>query len=428
MSVITNGIEAADFFMDVKGIRRTKGLERMRTLLSRLGDPHKKLRFVHVAGTNGKGSTCACISSILRQSGYKTGLYISPHLKSFNERISVNGVDIPDDELVTIANIIKPIAESMDEYPSVFELVTAAGMLHFYRNECDIVVLEVGLGGILDSTNVIDTPEVAVITAVGLDHCAILGDTIPEVAWNKAGIIKAGGRAVAYPVSPDVDAVYVKQSCAVGAQLRFADFSSLDVISTSLNKITFTYKDLHNIELPLVGTYQPKNAAVAIEAAYFLREQGWMISDQDIVAGLKNTVWPGRFDVLRERPYFILDGSHNPHGFAATAESLSHYFPGKKFIFLMGIMEDKDHAGVADLVCPLASHIVTVAVDYSRAMPAEKLAEELRSRGAAAESTNSVSEAVNQVLKYADTDDVICAFGSLYISSDIRECVNSLKK
>ncbi len=423
MGGITTVSQAVDFFFDVKGIKRTRGLDRMRSFMHLLGDPQERLRFVHVAGTNGKGSTCACIESIMRHAGYKTGMFISPHLKDFNERISVNGENIPDADLIELANILEPVANSMEEYPTVFELIAAAGFLYFDRCRCDIVVLEVGVGGIFDPTNIIPVPEVAVITPIGLDHCSVLGNTLPEVASNKAGIIKAGGRAAVYPGDADVNAVFSEQCRKVGAELRSPDFDAINVLSSGLDELIFDFGSYKNIHLPLVGTYQPRNAALALTAVDFLRLQGWHIGEGAVLAGLANVKWPGRFEVLCKKPVFVLDGSHNPHGFAATAASLAHYFPERKFIFIMGIMEDKDYSGVLEIALPIAESIIAVAPDDGRALSSVRLSEIVRANSVDAVSCDSVEEAVHLAFKTAGNEGVICAFGSLYLSSEIKEQV-----
>ncbi|MDR0916322.1 MAG: bifunctional folylpolyglutamate synthase/dihydrofolate synthase, partial [Oscillospiraceae bacterium] len=229
------------------------GLSRTRELLRALGDPQDSLRFVHVAGTNGKGSVSAMIASVLRVSGLRVGLYTSPYILRFNERMQVDGADITDDELIEMTEIIRPHADAMADSPTEFELITALAMLYFKRRECDVVVLEVGMGGELDSTNVIKTPDLAVITAIGLDHTAELGSTIAEVASAKAGIIKAGGAVACYGAEPDALAVIRAKCEAVGATLAVTDFSRLDVKSLTLDGAAFDFPPLRNLTIPLAG-------------------------------------------------------------------------------------------------------------------------------------------------------------------------------
>ncbi len=425
---ITTAAEAAEYLFTVRPIKRKPGLERMRHFLELLGSPEKGGRFVHVAGTNGKGSVAAYLASILRASGYHTGLYISPHLKRVNERISIDGEEISDNDLVRLTNRVRSAAEEMEEPPSVFELLTALAFLYFREKGCDIAVLEVGLGGIRDCTNVIDPPEVAVITPIGLDHCAILGDTLPEIAANKAGIIKAGGRVAVYPCGEETDRVFRERAREVGAELRFAELNKVRLLSAGPEGVLADLGEIRGIHLPLAGAYQAKNAMLALLAVDFLRQQGWNIPEEAVRRGLESVRWPGRFEVLCRRPTVIVDGAHNPHGFAATAESLRRYFPGKKLILIMGIMEDKDYRGVLDLALPLASRILTVSPPSERALASEKLSALIRAEGVWSECVDTPLEAMRTAFRLAGEDGVICAFGSLYLVSDFREAAMLLQK
>ena len=316
------------------------GLDRTRALLAALGDPHKGLRFVHVAGTNGKGSTAAMLDSCLRCAGYRVGLFTSPYINRFNERIQVDGVPIPDGDLVRLVEQVRPAASAMTDVPTEFELITALGMLYFAQERCDIVVLEVGLGGALDSTNVIDPPACAVITALGMDHVQELGPTLADIAAAKAGIIKPGSPVVSYGGAPEADRVIAAAAAACGAPLTVVDFARLTLRGAGLEGQTFDYDGLTGLTLPLLARYQPRNAVVAIEALRALRARGWQIPDSAIRQGLAQVRWPGRFELLRRDPPFLLDGSHNAHGMRATADSLRALFPGEKFVFLVSIMAD----------------------------------------------------------------------------------------
>ena len=326
-----NITEALSFIHKTVWLGSKPGLSRTEHLLNLMGNPHKKLKFVHVAGTNGKGSTSACIASILRKAGYRTGLYTSPYINVFNERMQIDGIMITDNELCEMCEYIKPFSDSMiTDPPTEFELITALAMEYFKRKECDIVVLEVGMGGELDSTNVIDSPEAAVITAIDLDHTSFLGSTVEEVALAKAGIIKKGTTVALYDCEKSVFDVFDAKSKEVGAKLLSADFSKISNIKQSLRYIEFDYGKYNNLKLSLVGSYQPKNAAVAITAAEILREKGYTISDKNIYDGLCGVSWPGRFEILGENPVFVLDGAHNPHGMKATVQSLKEHFLDKK--------------------------------------------------------------------------------------------------
>lgn len=416
---------ALSYIHAVQWVGHRPGLDRTRTLLAALGDPHKALRFVHVAGTNGKGSTAAMLAACLQAAGYRVGLFTSPFINRFNERIQVNSQPIPDQELVELVECIRPAAEGMEEVPTEFELITALGMLYFARQRCDIVVLEVGLGGTLDSTNVIDPPECAVITALGLDHTQQLGPTLADIAAAKAGIIKPGAPVVSYGGIPEADAVIAAAAAACGAPLTVVDFGQLHIRQADLSRVEFDFAGLDHLTLPLVGSYQPRNAAVAITALRVLRSRGWDIPDQAIRQGLAAVRWPGRFELLRRSPAFILDGSHNPHGMRATVQSLRDRFPGEKFVFLVSVMADKDVDQILDLLSPLARCFVTVAADIPRAMSAPELAREICARGGRAQAAASIPEGVARAVELAG-EGPVCALGTLYFSGDVRRAFQQL--
>ena len=403
------------------------GLDRIRTLLAALGDPHKQLRFVHVAGTNGKGSTAAMLDSCLRCAGYRVGLFTSPYINRFNERIQVDGVPIPDADLVRLVEQVQPAASAMADVPTEFELITALGMLYFVQTRCDIVVLEVGLGGALDSTNVIDPPECAVITALGMDHVKELGPTLADIAAAKAGIIKPGSPVVSYGGVPEADQVIARTAAAQGAPLMVVDFGKLTLRDASLEGQTFDYDGLQGLTLPLLASYQPRNAAVAIEALRALRARGWQIPDSAIRQGLAQVRWPGRFELLRRDPPFLLDGSHNAHGMRATAESLRALFPGEPFVFLVSIMADKDADEMLRLLLPLAKGFVTVTAPSPRAIPAAELAARIEALGGRAEPAGSIPAAVARVCALAGRGPA-AALGTLYFSGEVREAVADLAK
>ena len=398
------------------------GLERTRALLSALGDPHKALRFVHVAGTNGKGSTAAMLDSCLRAAGYKTGLFTSPYINRFNERVQVDGVPIPDGDLVRLVERVQPAAAAMADTPTEFEFITALGMLWFAEQRCDIVVLEVGLGGALDSTNVIDPPECAVITALGLDHVKELGPTLADIAAAKAGIIKPGSPAVSYGGAPEADRVIAAAAHACGAPLTVVDFTRLRLRGAGLDGQTFDFDGLDGLTLPLLAGYQPRNAAVAVTALRALRARGWDIPDEAIRRGLASVRWPGRFELLRRSPPFLLDGSHNAHGMRATADSLRSLFPGQKFVFLVSIMADKDADEMLRLLLPLAKAFVTVTAPSPRAIPAADLAARIEALGGSAEPAASIPAAVERTAALA-AGGPAAALGTLYFSGEVRQAV-----
>ena len=398
------------------------GLSRTRELLEKIGNPERSLKFVHIAGTNGKGSTAAMLSSILEEAGFTVGLYTSPFINRFNERMQVNNVCIGDGELAQLTDFIQPYADSMDDAPTEFELITAIALEYFKRKACDIVVLEVGMGGTLDSTNIIDTPEVAIITAMGYDHTRELGSTMTEIASAKAGIIKPHGQVVAYGQNEEAQAVFEKVCKEQGSTLRYPDYAALTAGSFDLTGQTFSYGAWKDLRIPLAGSYQIYNAAVVLTAVEVLRQEGWAINDAAVRRGLAETRWPARFEVLRRDPVFIVDGGHNPHGIRATADSLQRMFPDTKFVFVTGVMADKDVEHILGLIVPMARRFYTVTPNNPRAMQAQVLAERIRAMGAEAVPCASVAESVRAAMDFAGKDGVCCALGSLYMSGDVRDC------
>ena len=414
--------EALSYIHSVSWKGSVPGLGRTQELLRKLGNPEKGLKFIHIAGTNGKGSTAAMLSSILEEAGYTVGLYTSPFINRFNERMQVNHQCIDDGELAELTDYVRPFADSMADSPTEFELITAIGMEFFRRHRCDIVVLEVGMGGALDSTNVIDTPEVAVITAMGFDHTKELGNTMTEIASAKAGIIKPHGDVVIYGQNPEAEAVFEKAAAEQHSTLSRPDYSQLVPGDFSLEGQSFSYKGWKDLRIPLVGLYQLNNAAVVLTAVEVLRKKGWAISDEAVRSGLQSTRWPARFEVLHHAPVFIVDGGHNPHGIRATAESLERIFPGQKFVFITGVMADKDVEHILGLIVPLARRFYTVTPNNPRSMQADVLAQRIQAMGAEAIPCQSIPQAVQAAMAFAGTGGVVCALGSLYMSGDVRDC------
>ena len=419
--------EALSYIHSVCWMGSKPGLARTFSLLEKLGNPHEKLKFIHIGGTNGKGSTAAMLSTILEKAGYNVGLYTSPFIMRFNERMQVNHEQIADDELAALTEEIRPFADAMEDKPTEFELITALAMLYFVRHNCDIVVLEVGMGGELDSTNVIPAPEVAVLTAMGMDHVRELGPTMADVARAKAGIIKKGCGVVSYGGNADADAVFAEVCKEKNVPLRSPDFSAIVPGEFNLDGQFFSYKEWQNVSIPLVGRYQMNNAAVVLETVGLLREKGWNISDEQVREGLRVTRWPARFEILQRDPVFIVDGGHNPHGIRATADSLQRLFPGRKFTFVTGVMADKDVEEILGLIVPLAERFFTVKPGNPRAMDAEVLAERIRALGVTATACESVADGVKRAIEAEGTDGVACALGSLYMSGEVRECFPNVK-
>lgn len=418
--------EALAYIHNVAWFGKKVGLHRMTKLLERMGNPHKELKFVHVAGTNGKGSTCSMIASVLKQAGYKTGMFTSPYIHVFNERIQINGEMISDKDLIQIVEFVKGFIDELEEEetPTVFEVITLIGMEYFRRQKCDIVVLEVGIGGLLDSTNVIDTKEVAVITSIGFDHTAMLGNTIEEIAEQKAGIIKENTDVVFWAKDTKCLEI-IKNTCKkTNSKLYCPKYEELISKEYNLFSQTFDYKQYNNVKIHLSGLYQLENALIAITALEVLAKKGYQITKEHILSGLSKAIWIGRFQVIKTEPVIIVDGSHNPPGMKATAESLKKHFPEQKIIFILGVMGDKELDAMIQYILPLAKEFITVTPDNKRAMKAEELAFYLQKKGAKAKAFSCVKEACKEVMAKAKKDSVICALGSLYLVDEIQKSLN----
>lgn len=426
------------------------GLERIRELLERLCRPQDRLKFVHVAGTNGKGSICAYLASILGAAGYRTGMFTSPYIERFEERIRVDGVMISPDELRDVTLAVREHAEAMAEetgdHPTEFELMTAVALEHFARCGCDIVVLEVGLGGRLDSTNVIDAPEACVIARIGLDHTALLGNTLAAIAGEKAGIIKEGSAVVSWPQESEAMAVIEHAAAEHGCELRVPDFAQLEEGAVKWEDGAspfrpFSYKEWADLRTGILGSYQPQNATVALEAVDVLRGRGWHIPDEAVRAGVARTRWPGRFEIVEggsspDGFAIVVDGGHNPQGARALADSLAEVFPGRKPVFVIGVLEDKDYPRMLEDVLPLGSAFVCVTPDNPRALPAHKLARAIRWTGqdllGCSACVNPVvardfEDAIRRARELAGPDGLICAFGSLYSVAALKEAVRATR-
>ncbi len=422
--------EAIDYIENYTWSESRLGLDRTIELLDRLGNPQDRLKFVHVAGTNGKGSTCAMTERILRAAGYRTGFYPSPFIEDFRERIQVNGEYISEEALTRITERVSKTADAMSDHPSQFELITAIGMLYFDEMKCDIVVLEVGLGGALDSTNVISAPLAAVITNIGLDHTEYLGDTVEKIAKTKAGIIKPGTRAVSYKQVPSVEEVLREDCAQKGVDIHFAeDFEKLE---HSMDAQRFRYKG-RVYELGLLGVHQLRNATTVLEIIEALRTQGYNISDSAIAEGLKEVKWPARFEVLGKSPLFILDGGHNPQCAEALIESIREYVAdpdkGERVTFLIGMLADKDYDTTLELLKPFGANYVCITPESPRALKAAELAKEIkRIDGEAGIDVNAeVCEDITKAIPYALSKGLpVIAFGSLYSAGTIRKTFRKL--
>lgn len=398
------------------------GLERIEALLERLGNPHKNLRYVHVAGTNGKGSICAMTSSVLTAAGYKTGLYTSPYINYFNERIQVDGKPIETDILTALTKQVGIEADLMDDHPTEFELITAIAFVYFNLIACDIVVLEVGLGGRLDATNAISVPEVAVITPISFDHIAELGNTLEKIAIEKGGIIKHDSCVVSSPQTHEVkktlESICIKQN----ATITFLDTAVIKSTQNSIEGQRFDYDGIDELEINLLGTYQLENAAMSVMVIDHLNKKGWHISEHAIREGLKNAKWPARFEILNKHPLVIVDGGHNPQCIDSLVDSLNIYFPGKAVTLIAGVMADKDYDAMFAKLLPLIGRVFTVTPDNKRALLAHALAEYFSSKGIQeVKACRSVEQGVDEAMSSVEKEEVVCAVGSFYMAGAIRK-------
>ena len=405
------------------------GLESMRELLHRLGDPQNELKFIHISGTNGKGSVLAYLSTILSGAGYRTGRYISPTLFSYRERIQVDGEYIEKESLARHVTAIAAAAEEMQKAglpsPTAFEMETALAFLYFKEKRCDIVTLEVGCGGLLDATNVITTTLMEVIASISMDHTDLLGDTLAKIAAQKAGIIKPDTMVVSAQQKSEAAQVIEDTCKEQHCTLQMVDESKISNVHYGAEGQTFSYKTWENVAISLAGSYQIKNAALALEGVEALRKLGYALSDQQVREGLLHTAWRGRFTTLRRDPTVIIDGAHNPAAALELKESLERYFPGKTLYFVMGMFKDKDYAQVIDLTAPLARHIITVETPGNpRAMPARELAEAVGKVNPSVEWADSVAHGVEKALAMAGKEDAVIVFGSLSFLGEAADAVN----
>ena len=401
-------------------------LEPLREMLRRLGDPQDKLSFVHIAGTNGKGSVLAYISTILKTAGYRTGRYISPTIFSYRERIQVNETYISREDLVRLTERIKKVGEQMLKeglrHPTMFEAETALAFLYFAEQQCEVVVLETGMGGRTDATNVIRDTLAAVLTPISMDHMGFLGDTLLEIAENKAGIIKPGCMVVTSVQKPEAECAIRKKAAEYGCRLTTADPEQAVNRKRGLYLQSFDYKQYRQMEISLSGEYQFTNAALALDAVEVLRSRGYRIPDEAVRDGMKHTVWIGRFSVVAERPCFLVDGAHNRDAAEKLAQSIEKYLPGRRLICILGVLADKEYEMVIKKTVGYAAEIITVMTPGNeRALPAEDLSKKVAEYNSHVQAAESLKQAVDRAYELAEEEDVILAFGSLsYLGELVR--------
>ncbi|MDD5127354.1 MAG: bifunctional folylpolyglutamate synthase/dihydrofolate synthase [Dehalococcoidales bacterium] len=405
-------------------------LRRIRMLLERLGNPQETPRTVHITGTKGKGSTSAMVASILTQAGYHTGLYTSPHLLSFTERIQFDGKNIPEDTLARITEDLQPHIIAVNQAGGLgnlttFEIITALSFVYYREMKADYQVLEVGLGGRLDATNVVKRPDICVITSISFDHTDVLGDTLEKIANEKAGIIKPGAIVVTAPQPPEAMAVIEKVSREKGCRLIKAGVDlTWQLKSFSSEGQLFNLKGIkrsYELILPLLGEHQLENAASAVAVAEVLAEHGAKITPEQIIRGLMQVRWPGRLQVLRRRPALVIDGAHNAYSIKRLGEALRKYFQFKRLFLIFGASSDKDIAGMCDELAVFADEVIVTHSHNPRSVSPDKLAEEIAKRGIKCETEENVASAIELALGQAAPDDLICVTGSIFVIAEVLE-------
>ncbi len=403
------------------------GLDSIRDLLNRMGNPQEKLTFIHVAGTNGKGSVSTLIANALTANGYKIGRYISPVISDYRERIQVNNRMISKNAVADGLTEIFDICTAMEAeglaHPTAFEIETALGFQYFKDKKCDFVVLETGMGGTLDATNIVQNTKLCVFASISMDHMAFLGNTLAEIAGNKAGILKSGCKAVSAPQCEEAANV-LKEACeSLNVPFTMVKRETIKVGRQSLKGQKFSYQSYKQVEIPLLGTFQAENAALALEALTVLATDGIKLKEDKIRKGFMESQWPARFEILSKNPYIIADGAHNEDAVKKLMETLRFYFTNQRIIYIMGVLKDKDYTQMIRESAPMAEFIFTVtSPNKERALPAFELAKQIREYNPNVTATDSVEEAVEMAKLMAGEDGVVLAFGSLSYMGKLRAC------
>ena len=398
--------------------------EAFSVLMEKLGDPQDTLRFIHVTGSNGKGSICVMLAEILQKAGYRTGLYTSPHLSVYNERCRVNGRDIPDADLARLADKVKKEAERQELSLGLFYKMTAVAFLYFAEKECSIVVLEVGRGGRRDCTNIVKTTELSIIGSISLEHTEVLGSTIAEIAREKSGIFRKGAAALMLYQSEEAMEAARKSAGECGAKLSLTDPGELLVEERNSTGQTLSYRSRKHLKLSCPGPYQAENAQVVLDAVDILKTRGLRIPEKAVRSALSTLCWPGRFETVHEKPMILIDGAHNIGAVSALADGLRSSFPGRRFIFLMTLLWDRPWQDMLRAVEPLASSFIAVRTDDPKALRDDELAAWIRENTAIpAFTADNEENALHLALSMASEEGCICVFGSLYLAGAVRDLV-----
>ncbi|MGL4606052.1 MAG: bifunctional folylpolyglutamate synthase/dihydrofolate synthase [Eubacteriaceae bacterium] len=412
------------------------GLESMGLLLSEMGNPQDKLKFIHVAGTNGKGSTSVMIATTLKNAGYRTGLFTSPFLETFNERIQLNNQPIDDEGLISATEFVKErierLLEKGEPHPTEFEMVTAVGFQYFYQNQVDVVVLEVGMGGRLDATNIIKDPLAVVIMGISLDHTDYLGTTLGEIAFEKASIIKKNSEVIVYPQKPEAEKVILDFAKLQNATVTLVNPKNIAVLGHSLDSQTLRYQGdalpLKDFSLKLLGNHQRLNCLTALETIRVLIKKGYKISGDCIEKTMATVVFPGRFEIFHDSPVILIDGAHNSNGIEAFVENMDCYFSEKKINLYFGMLEDKDIEESLSYLVPISNTIHTLTPESDRAMPGKEMAKLIFEKyQKSVDFFDTIEDAVKSI-SFENKDEVNVFVGSLYMIGEARTQIKKLLK
>lgn len=426
--------DALAYINDKEKFGSRLGLDSIGRLLELLGNPQDDLKIIHIAGTNGKGSTSSYLANCIMEAGYSVGIFTSPYLERFNERIQINGVDIPDEDLGDITSLVKVAADQMVkegmEHPTTFEIVTSIAFIYYKQKNVDYVVLEVGLGGRFDSTNIIKSSIASVITTIDFDHIRELGDTLDKIAYQKAGIIKENGLVISYPQRPEVSPVLETVARDMNADIFFTEISDVDIIEESEFGSIFNYQRdediMENIKISMLGQYQVYNASLAITTLMMLRKRGILdIDNHHILKGLLKTRWKGRLEVLKRQPVFLIDGAHNVQGIDNLKRALE-LFEYRNLILGIGILKDKDVDHMIETLIPLADKVIVTEVNMPRKLDADILAQKIEKFHKEVYVERDIKEAIDKAISISNKDDLILFGGSLYLIGEVRTLVKLL--
>ena len=425
--------ECIHYLEEEVGFGSVPGLERIQLLCDKLNHPEKQLSVIHVAGTNGKGSAVAMLSSILQAAGYRVGTYTSPHLEKYNERFTINGQEISDDdfarEITLMKAICNEIAAEGKEVPTLFEILTGAAFHYFAEKNVDILILEVGLGGKYDATNIISTPLLSLIMSISIDHTDFLGDSIEKIATEKAGIIKKNCPVVLYSQTKMVYNIMWTKCQELHAPLYCPDHAEVHISSQTLESTVFSIKtnllDLKNVELPLLGSYQIRNCITVLEACAVLQNRGLSVSEEAIRTGLKNAHWAGRMEICGKKPLIILDGAHNADGIFQLAESIETYFEQKKMTLVLGVLGDKEYEKMAECILPYADTVILTEPQSERKLDVFSLARSISNHNGTIYTEKEIEKAFEKALDVTEENGIILCCGSLYMIGAMRTYIKS---